>query len=163
MSETIHPPFVRQLQSAFEQGDPLAKTKLEEQTNVRVLQEQFKAILAGDFAALGGTLAEDAELEILGPPGVPFLGRWQGRQQLRDTIARNFGMVQDQQPEILTVVAQGDTVVVTGRERGRFRPSGRPYDVHWVQFHTYRGGKTTRIREWIVDTEPGADSDTITP
>jgi ketosteroid isomerase-like protein len=163
MSETMHPPFVRQLQTAFEQGDPLAKTKQEEQNNVKVLQEQFKAITAGDFAALAALLTEDAELEILGPPSVPFLGRWQGRQQLRDTIARNFALIEDQRPEILTVVAQGDTVVVTGRERGRFRSSGRPYDVHWVQFHTYRGGKTVRIREWIVDTEPGSDSDTITP
>jgi ketosteroid isomerase-like protein len=55
--------------------------------------------------------------------------------------------VEEQQPEILAVVAQGAVVVVTARERGRYRATGRSYDLHWVQLFTFRQGKVVRVRE----------------
>jgi ketosteroid isomerase-like protein len=54
-------------------------------------------------------------------------------------------------------VAQGDTVVVLGHEKGRFRPTGRDYELHWVQFFTFRDGKLARFRE-LADTAAFLDA-----
>lgn len=84
---------------------------------------------------------------------MPISGRVQGRQAAAEAVRRNFGYFDEQQPTILDVVAQGDAVVVTGREQGRYRPTGRAYDVHWVQLFTFRQGKLKQFRE-IVDSAP---------
>jgi ketosteroid isomerase-like protein len=36
-------------------------------------------------------------------------------------------------------------VVVSIRERGRFKPTGREYDIWGVQFYTFRDGKMVRF------------------
>ena len=143
--------FLDAVDRAFRAGDPEAAGKRREQENVRVLQQQYLAIGRNDAAAFAGLLAEDVEFEILGPPEVPFLGRWRGRQLVADTVWRNFSLVEDQRPEICSVVAQGDTVVVVFRERGRVRATGHDYEFECVQVHTFRDGKSVRVRELIVN------------
>jgi ketosteroid isomerase-like protein len=142
--------FIDRIALAFREGDPEVHSKRAEAQNIQLLQEQYRAIARGDFGAALDLLAEDVEFEITGPPAVPFLGRWRGRAEVGEAIGRNFAMVEDQEPEVHAVVAQGDTVIVVARERGRVRASGRPYELHWVQLFTYRDGKAVRIRE-IVD------------
>src|SRR5262249_38484136 len=136
--------FLEGLRPAFEAGDAAVAGKSAEASCVGLVEAQYRAIARGDFAAFLDTLAEDIELETVGPPAIPFVGRWRGRAEVADAIRRNFACVEAQQPEILTVVAQGDTVVVAARERGRFRATGRPYDLHWVQFFTCRDGRVVR-------------------
>ena len=67
--------------------------------------------------------------------------------QVIEATRQNFALVEEQRPEIQSVVAQGDTVVVLGRETGRFRPTGREYEMHWMHHYTFRGGKIQQIRE----------------
>jgi uncharacterized protein len=141
--------FIDDLRRAFEEGDPGASAKHVERTNVDVLREQYRAIARGDFAAAVGLFADDVELEILGPQGHPFVGRWNGRDQVAEAMRRNFSMVADQRPEIRTLAAQGDTLVLLFRERGCFVPTGREYDVHCVQWFTIRDGKVRRVCELI--------------
>jgi ketosteroid isomerase-like protein len=40
---------------------------------------------------------------------------------------------------------------VIGREQGRYRPTGRSYDFHWVQQFEFRDGKIAHVRE-LTDT-----------
>lgn len=145
MNPAIIAQFLDNLRPAFAAGDPSAAGKSTEASCVAVVEEQYRAITRGDFAAFLATLAEDIELEIVGPPAVPFVGRWRGRDEVADAVRRNFGCVEDQRPEVLSVVAQGDTVVVVARERGRFRPTGREYDMHWTQVFTIQGGRVVRF------------------
>lgn len=142
--------FIDRIDHAFREGDAEVHGKRAEEENVRLLQEQYRALARGDFDAAIGLYDDDVELEITGPPAIPFLGRWRGRDDVADAVRQNFGMVEDQQPEIHSVVAQGDSIIVIARERGRFRPAGRPYELHWVQLFVFRDGKVIRIRE-IVD------------
>jgi ketosteroid isomerase-like protein len=58
-------------------------------------------------------------------------------------------MVEDQRPEIRSVTAQGDTVVVIAHERGRVRETGSPYALHWVQLFQFRDGRIARVLEVI--------------
>jgi uncharacterized protein len=153
MTPSIPTSFLDNLVSAFREGDPLADAKTAEAENVHRVRVIYEAIARGDYDAFADCLHADAEMEIFGPKINAFVGRSQGREQVRETVRRNFSQVEDQQPEILTVVAQGDTVVVVGRETGRYRPTGQRYDMHWVQLFTLRDGRIARFRQ-VTDTSP---------
>jgi ketosteroid isomerase-like protein len=145
--------FTDTLQRGFLQGDEAAATKATEANNVRVLQAMYRLIAQGNFDNLVDHFDEDIDMEIIGPKEVPIVGRWRGRQQVADAVRRNFGMLEAQQPEMHNVVAQGDTVVVAARERGRYIPTGRYYDVHFVQIMTFCSGKLVRMRQ-VFDSAP---------
>ena len=139
--------FIDRLENAFHEGDPHATHKTAEKGNVKFLQEQYRALVRGDVAAFAAALADDVELDVIGGPDLPFAGRWKGRDEVLKAIARNFSLLEDQQPEVESVVAQGDTVVVFARERGRFKATGREYDIRWAQWFVFRDGQLFRMRE----------------
>src|SRR5262249_33708324 len=119
--------FIERLDHAFHEGDPHATHKTIERDNVRFLQEQYRALARGDAAAFGASLSDDVELNIFGGPDLPFAGSWKGRDEVLQAIARNFGMLEDQRPEVESVVAQGETVGVFGGVGGGFTATGRGY------------------------------------
>ncbi len=139
--------FIASIRGAFEEGDARAAEKPEEARNVASVQRQYQALARGDLEAFLETIADDIDMEIVGPPGAPMVGRWRGRDQVVEAVCQNFGQVEDQRPEIRTVVAQGDTVMIMARERGRFRHTKREYETHWVQVLTFRDGRVVRFRE----------------
>jgi uncharacterized protein len=147
MSQTIDPQFIDSFQAAFHEGDENIVNKLEEAENVRRVEDVFRIIARRDFDALNDILAEDVTLEIIGSPTTPMAGLTQGRQQVIEAARNNFAQVEEQRPEIQSVVAQGDMVVVLGREQGRFRPTGRSYDLHWMHQYIFKSGKIVRMRE----------------
>lgn len=141
--------FIERMHDAFLEGDPQALTKQMEADNVRRMQTIYRAIARGDYAEALADAVDDIDLEIVAPPGHPFAGRWRGKAEVQEAIRRNFALVEDQRPEIQTLAAQGDTVVVVARERGRLRTTGQEYDLHFVQVFTFRDGKLTRMRELV--------------
>ena len=147
MSQNIDPQFIDSFQAAFHEGDEKVANKLEEAENVRRVEDVFRIIARRDFDALNDILADDVSLEIIGSPSTPMAGLTEGRQQVIEVTRNNFAHVEDQRPEIQSVVAQGNTVVVLGREQGRFRPTGRSYDLHWMHQYTFKNGKIVRMRE----------------
>ncbi len=139
--------FIDSIPGAFREGDANVEEKREESGNISLVEQIYRAIAGGDFDSLGDIMAEDVTLEIIGPPSGPFSGKYQGRAQVIETSRRNFSQVEAQRPEILSVIAQGNTVVVVGRESGKFRPTGREYGLHWMHQYTFRDGKLTHILE----------------
>jgi len=111
----------------------------------------FRAIGEGDFAAMAAALHEEVELEITGPPTVPFLGVWNGREAVAEAVKRNFGMLDAQVPEVVSMSVQNDHVVVILRERGRYIATDLPYSVRVAQVFTLADGLVRRVREIIVD------------
>ena len=151
MASTPLEQFIDSIDPAFRAGDVLVHTKAAEARNVEVLREGMRALATGDFeGAVALLFHDDIDLEITGPPAVPFLGRWRGRTEAGEAIRRNFAMLEGQEPEIRSIIAQGDTVVIVAHERGRMRETGSPYASHFVQVATFRGGKIVRFHE-IVD------------
>jgi uncharacterized protein len=138
--------FVDRLHDAFLDGDPGAASKGAEATNVLRLQAQYRALTQGDFAPLLAALADDVELDLQGPAELPINGRWRGLAEVSAAVQRNFGALEQQQAELLSVVAQGDTVVLFGEERGKARASGASYHVRWAQIFTFRGDKVCQVR-----------------
>jgi uncharacterized protein len=143
-----------QLHASFLKGDDDAATKQTELQQVRLLQQMYQAIGQGDWPAFAGLLHDDVEFEIDCVPSLPMRGKWSGRAQVAEAAMRNFGMLEQQVPEIESVIAQGDTVVVLGRERGNMRGGGN-YSVRWMQMRTFRDSKCYRVYEMVTE-EAGA-------
>jgi ketosteroid isomerase-like protein len=142
--------FVEGIEPAFRQGDSSVEHKVAESENVRVVRELYRAIERGDLAALSDCFHNDMDLEITGPPSLPILGRWRGRDEVATAVASNFAMLENQRPEIRSLIAQGDTVVIVGREEGFIVASGASYAVHWVQIYRFQDGRIAQLHE-IVD------------
>jgi ketosteroid isomerase-like protein len=142
-------PLLQSVVDAFHRGDPDVHRKQAEQANVRRLaDDMYAAFLRGDLDALLAGPAEDVDWQVVGPPSIPFAGAVRGRKAVRGLLEKSFATLEDQMPEVLDVAAQGDAVMVLARETGRFKPTGRTYEVHWVQVFTFRGGKVVKFREY---------------
>jgi ketosteroid isomerase-like protein len=147
MQELINA-FVDQVWRSFEQGDSSVAGKYLEAQNVRTLQELYRTLGTGDYAAFRNWLADDVEMEIASTVNGPFHGRWRGADAVASAVQNNFAQIREMAPTIDEVVAQGESIVVVAREKGTFH-SGEAYDVHWVQWFTFRGGKLVRFREVV--------------
>jgi hypothetical protein len=139
--------FLRSLGSAFRSHDPLSELRLLERDNLAVLHSVYNSLAAADYDAIAPALNDDVELEIIGPAVVPFIGKWRGVAAVVAAIRKNFSHVKNQQPEIVNLTAQGNSIVVIAREQGESVATGKPYDIHWVQIFTFRDGKLSRIHE----------------
>jgi ketosteroid isomerase-like protein len=138
--------FIDRLHEAFLDGDVAAGGKAVETANVQRLQEQYRAIARGDFAPVIANMAEDIEMDLHGPAEVGINGCWRGLTEVVAAMQRNFATLAEQQAELLSVVAQGDTVTLFVEERGKLRATGISYHLRWVQLFTFRDGKVHRVR-----------------
>lgn len=146
----MHPDSVRSfmssLGSALAANDNAAAQKRTEQENVDHLRALYGALLSqGDLTEM---FTDDVELEIAGPADAFLTGTWKGRDNALAAAARNFARLEDQRPEIVSLVAQGEEVAVIAREKGRLKDTGREYDIRWVQLYTFRGGKIAKILQF---------------
>jgi ketosteroid isomerase-like protein len=141
--------FFEQVSLAFQASEPDVASKQREAAHVRRIQLLYHAIARGAFEEALDLTTDDFVLEICGPAVSPFNGRWQGHEEVLAAMKRNFSQVEDQRPQIQSVVAQGDIVILTAREQGSVCATGKCYDVQWMQEFTFAGGKIQRVRELI--------------
>ena len=90
--------------------------------------------------------SDDVELDIFAPPQFPFVRRARGIEEYRKAVQQNFSSVDEQRPEISSVTADGDDIVVIGREQGRIRSTSAAYDVQFVQRFKFREGKLASLQ-----------------
>jgi len=117
-----------------------------EAAHVRSVQAQIDAIARGDYAAALSAAHPDIELEIFAPPGFPWIRKARGIKEIERALEQNFGSLDDQQPQISSVLAQGDVVVLIGRETGRIRATNARYEVEFVHRFTFRDGALASVR-----------------
>lgn len=139
--------FIGQLLAAYLAGDRRATVESPGSQLVRVVEKIYVAIAQGDYAQATASMTEDFEMEIIGPAEIPIVGSWRGRAAAETAMRHNFSLMEDQHPEILSVAAYHNSVLVMGRERGRVKQTGREYHVHWVQWFTFRDGAVCRFLE----------------
>lgn len=48
----------------------------------------------------------------------------------------------------LQFIAQGDTVVVLGREKVKVKATGKTFETHWAHAFTVKGGKIAKVQEY---------------
>jgi ketosteroid isomerase-like protein len=117
-----------------------------ERRHLQSIQEQIDAIARGDMDSALANASPDVQLDIFAPPEFKWISHAQGIPEFRRALAENFGSVEEQRPEVANVIAQGDTVVLVGRETGRIRATGEAYDVEFVHRFTFRDGKLISVR-----------------
>lgn len=137
--------FVEDFYSAFGHGDSNAEAeKQPEAANVRLLQKHFRYLFdgleAGDFGPFAASMAEDITYSCNVSGDHPFGGSLCGRDIVLEHVKANFEMVRDQMPEVTSVIAQGNQVVLAFRETGWFLPADVKYDSEIVQIFTFRDG-----------------------
>lgn len=151
---TLFSPLSEALQRAFEDEDPRPLVKEHEQAQVESLKRLMDSVGLGDIAQFELCLDPNIEMEIHAPSEFPWIRRARGADAVRAAVTHNFASVEDQVPQVLTVVAQGNLVDVTLRETGRIRNSGYSYDIVGVQQFQFRRGRLVRFSEVIAHRTP---------
>ncbi len=89
-------------------------------------------------------MTEDVELEFLGGVGEVFYGG-KGKQAVMQAAIRNYALLEVQKPELISLVAKGDVVVVVAKESGKVCATQREYELHFIQHFTFCDGKIAKI------------------
>jgi ketosteroid isomerase-like protein len=134
-------------EGAFVEGDPEAGSKSLEMRNVAAVKSLVEAVARDDYDAFAKVVSDSVSLKILAPPDVPFIRNAEGAAAFVDTVRKNFAMLEDQNPVLLSIVAQGERVVCVVREQGRYAEDDRRYDMHAMQEFVFRDGKLERLLE----------------
>lgn len=139
--------FTRVFAERFEADDPNAAAKQLERARVDVVRAQFEALGRGDLTGFLELMDPEIELEIAAPPEFHWTRHARGLADVRSAVEHNFSTLEDQNPDLVSIVAQGNLVVIFGREKGRIRVTSKPYDVYFVYRFTFRGNKIQRVLE----------------
>jgi ketosteroid isomerase-like protein len=119
-----------------------------EQHHLRTIQAQLEAIARGDFDAVLLHAHDDVTLDIFAPPEFPWLRQPRGAGEFRQAVARNFGALDEQRPDVREIFVDGGTVIVFGREHGVIRQPGIPYEIEFVERFTFRKAAWQRCTSW---------------
>src|SRR5262249_55210716 len=103
----------------------------------------------GDIPGALILLADEVEWHVAGPSEIlPWAGRRFGREEVARflTILPEFLDIQQFEPK--EFIAQGDKVVVLGRQLARVKANNRACETDWAMVFTLRNGKISRLREF---------------
>ena len=125
---------------------------MNEQENVQVVQKLFAAFGQANIPSALGILAENVDWQSPVRRSPPSEISWAKPRHGRVEVAKFFTELSEKMQielmETLEFTAQGDRVVVEGRNRGSVRSTGRTYEHDWVMVFTVRGGKIVRHRHY---------------
>lgn len=119
-----------------------------EQELVQAVQEIYAAFGRGDLPAIMGRLGEEIVWDVTGPPEVSYAGARKGRQAVAEFFQVLAQTVEIQRFEPQEFFAQGDTVVVLGRETMKARATQAVAENAWVMVFTFRENRLIRFREF---------------
>ena len=122
---------------------------MSEQQNLELVRRGYEAFGRGDIKALLDLLADDIEWTSPGPPELPTAGTRRGLQQVSEFFQAVDEVFEIQQFEPTTFVAQGDRVVVLGKDTARIKATGKVISDDWAHAFTVRNGKIARMQEYI--------------
>ncbi|HEU4882315.1 MAG TPA: nuclear transport factor 2 family protein [Longimicrobium sp.] len=151
----------RVLGPVFAAGDAAAGAKERERGNVERIGRMVHCISQGRFDELREQLAPDVAYEMVAPARVPWRRAARGADQVAATIAENFATVCEQRTQPLSLVSQGDTVMLMARETGRFVDDGAEYEVLTAQQFTFDDdGRLAEFRSVVGEVgRPGGHPD----
>lgn len=120
--------------------------------NMRVVQEFISAIGVGDMPTALGTLSEDVYWESPvsqnPPPEIAWARARRGPQGVVEFIRDMWGAVQPYVMDTTGLTAQGDRVIIEGKNRCQVRSTGKFYDHEWVLVFELKDGKITSHRQF---------------
>jgi ketosteroid isomerase-like protein len=122
---------------------------MNEQENVKVVRQMFVAFDQRDLPGALNTLANDVYWQSPVTKGESKEISWSKPRHNREEVAHFFKdlfeKVQPERMETSEFTAQGDRVIVEGKNRGTVRSTGRAYEHDWVMVITLKEGKIIRL------------------
>jgi uncharacterized protein len=119
---------------------------MSERTNTDVVQQGYEALGRGDIPAILDLLTDDVQWIHQGPSVIPFAGTRHGHEGVAEYFSLLDENLEFEQFEAREFVAQGDTVVVVGFERGVSKATGHTIEQEWAHVYTLRDGKIAKGR-----------------
>jgi hypothetical protein len=121
---------------------------MSEQQNLEVVRRGYEAFGRGDMEALLALFDANIEWISPGPPELPIAGTRRGVQQVSEFFGALDSIVEIQNFDPHTFIADGERVVVLGRDRTRVKATGVTLDGEWAHVFTIRDGKVVRMQEY---------------
>jgi ketosteroid isomerase-like protein len=117
--------------------------------NLDVVRSTYAAFGRGDIQALLDTLDPNVEWITPGPDDLPSAGTRRGREAVGEFFTTIGGLFEFLAFEPQTFIADGEHVVVLGRDRVKVKATGEVIEEAWAHHMTLRNGKTVAFREYI--------------
>ncbi len=125
---------------------------MNEKENVLVVKQFFEATAKGDLPSVQDMMAENVDWQSpvtrVEREEVSWAKPRRGRKEIGAFFKDLFKKVQPDKLEPLEFTAQGNRVVVEGRNRGVARTTVRCYEHDWVMIFTIHDGKVVRFRHY---------------
>jgi uncharacterized protein len=129
---------------------PTLKGKtMNEKENTRLVQQAYQSIKAGDLQLLLNSFAVDVQWQLPEMENVPFAGKWQGPEGVKQFFGKVFEVQDVVEFEPEEYIAQGDKVVVLGHFLMRIKATAREFGSDWAHIWTVKDGKVTRFYEYV--------------
>lgn len=119
-----------------------------EQENTNLIKEVYAAFGRGDVPGILGMLTDDIEWNHPRPDQIPWGGQRVGHEEVTGFFVALGQTIDVEQFEPQRFHADGDTVIVFGRERMRAKATGRNYDAEWAHEFVIRDGKIAKFSEY---------------
>ena len=123
-----------------------------EYNNVRLIKEHFAAFGRGDVESAVSLVADNVDWQSPVTRTQPEEITWAAPRHNQEEVVQFFQelayKVQPEEFEIIGFVAQGDQVVVEGRNTGKIKSTGIRYEHDWVMVFTVLKGKIVRHRHY---------------
>ncbi len=127
---------------------------MNEQENLRIVQEGYAAFGRGDVAAALSNYADDIDWAMPGSPDViSYAGPRHGLEQVAQFYSTFAQTEEVEQMELQDFIAQGDKVLVFGHYQGRVKSTGRSYTKDFIHAVTLRDGKVIKFREYVASDD----------
>ena len=114
----------------------------------KLISEGNQLFAQGDLKGLLERYYDDAELINPESDYLPFAGSYHGKQQIAEFFTKLNQTAQCTRLEPQTMVAEGDTVVVTGESSWIARSTGISYDNPFVHVFKMRDNKVVSQRAY---------------
>ena len=119
-----------------------------EQENVKLIKDVYEAFGRGDLPAILGSLTADVEWNHPRGDQIPWGGQRRGPEEVTGFFVALGQSIDVEQFEPQRFHADGDTVIVFGRERMRAKATGRDYENEWTHEFVIRDGKIAKFAEY---------------
>ena len=107
--------------------------------NKQLIRRMYDAYSRGDFDTVLANMTDDVTWYVPGVP--PFAGHRTGRDEVRQFFEESVRWVNIDEFDADEILADGDRVVVLGRQRATVRETGRHFETRWAHVFTLRNGK----------------------
>jgi uncharacterized protein len=120
--------------------------RMNEQDNIAIIKKLYAAFANGDVQTILDNVADNAEWINYGPATIPYAGSRSGLNQVREFFQAIDASTTGGKVTADNFIAQGDTVVATGRYTATVRGTGAQIDTPTAHIFNIRNGK---VAKWV--------------